>query len=304
MANEFGNKMLEGSAAGFQTAANVGGRAGDNPLENYLGGEAARMRREGYGNWAGPTEWTGWGGMRAGELALPVGSAVKGLVRGAQGLRALRAAGAAGQGVAAATAAPAATATGAGAAANPFPASMAAAARSAAPAAAAAATTAAKSTGWLKPTLQWGVLPTAGAIGFERLFGDSRSAPEPTSLGSVMSHPGTWIGLLGLLSLLNGGGGGGLGGLLPLLLLGGGGGLLAGHAGMLDEGERLAEPNLGNIKQYLTAAQAGDPGAQYALARVYGKQNYGQLGEMAAPGIARLWRTMDPKGFTAQFAGQ
>jgi hypothetical protein len=301
MANAFGDKALEAAVAGHRmTAPDVlGGQVGENPLENYFKGEAAQMRATGNPWMANVTQFGGQGGMRGLELLVP-GYAGGGLIRGVNTARALRAAGPAAQAArTAATAAPAAaapTATGAGAVA---------------PAAAAMAANAARGF-WpsFRSALGTGAGWTAGGYGLEALkekfFPSDPSSLTGEAMGAtgnagLMSHPGTWMGLLGLLALL--GGGGGLGGLLPLLLLGGGR-LLASHSGMLDQGKRLAEPNLHNVDQYLAAARAGDPGAQTALARIQGRRDYGALGEMLAPAYARYKQMTDPEGFAQQFAAQ
>jgi hypothetical protein len=210
-ANAFGDQALQASWAGHQMLSPhvPGGRMGDHPLEHSIKGEAARMRATGDPGMANARQRLGQGGIRAAEILTP-GRAGKGLLPGIQAARGLRAAAPMAQAAqGAATAAPAAASVGS-AAANPFPASMAqaltATGRGAAAAAPAAASAAASSPGWIRSALQYGVVPTAASLpvayGLEHLLGGSSQPPPGASLSSVASHPGTWIGLLGLLSLL------------------------------------------------------------------------------------------------------
>jgi hypothetical protein len=84
--------------------------------------------------------------------------------------------------------------------------------------------------------------------------------------------------------------------LLPLLLLAGGG-LLAGHSGLVNEGEQLAEPTADNFFSYLDKARTGDPASRYAVTRALMKHDYGERGAAAAPWVTRFKRMTDPERF-------
>jgi CRISPR/Cas system-associated exonuclease Cas4 (RecB family) len=67
------------------------------------------------------------------------------------------------------------------------------------------------------------------------------------------------------------------GGMFLRLWLLGGGGLLAGHSGLVNEGEQLAEPTADSFFSDLDKARAGDPASQYAVTRALMKHDFGEL---------------------------